>query len=68
MTENQISLIEYDIELAINKQLLKDKVIIYDVYNKVASQILKDKEVSMKMEEQTLNNSLEFFDKSAQCE
>jgi len=53
MTENQTSLIEYDIELAINRQLLKDKVITYDVYNKVASQILRDKEVSMKIEEGT---------------
>ena len=53
MTENQIALIEYDIELVINKQLFKDKIISYDVYSKVASKILRDKETAMKSEEQT---------------
>ncbi len=40
-------LIEYEIELAINKQMYQEKRISYDVFRKVANSIIKDIENQM---------------------
>lgn len=42
MDKEKMMLIEYDIELVINKQLYEEKHITYDIYKKVANMILKD--------------------------
>lgn len=42
MDEAHSLLIEYDMELVINKQLLDAKLIPYDIYEKVAANIVKD--------------------------
>ena len=42
MTEQQQLLIEYDMELVINKQLFDNNLISYEIYEKVAAEIVKN--------------------------
>ena len=51
MEEDKRLLLEYEIELVVNKQLLDEKHITYDVYKKVANSIIKDIEECTKKTE-----------------
>ena len=44
MDDNKMLLIEYEMELAINKQLYEQNYITHDVYRSVANMIIKDVE------------------------
>ena len=44
MDDNKMLLIEYEMELVINKQLYEQKHIPHDVYQSVANMIIKDLE------------------------
>lgn len=47
INKEEALLIEYEIELAINKQMYQDKCISYEIFRKVANSIIKDIENQM---------------------